>query len=304
MKFLYNSILAGIFAAAPLLTANAQVVIGADKEPNPSALLEFVENKADSTSNRGILLPRVQLSGLANPAPLSRNVMGMMVYNKYQTVDKDVYVNDGNEWKPLTLKPASTSGQYLVLDADLKPAWETVQMPPVETGVYTLMNSQSRNMYQMYTFQNNSPIWFTFGDTINVVPRHRENRLIVTVQVLLNKEYDSSNPAGWIEYEGGVFIGDYENPKDSRTGKLAFQSFNNSRTFSPVTLHFVVENLDLGEQKLVVRFRRTASQGFNRLLYIGYDEHTSGTATGNVNLFNTSSSISMQYYEDKSSPML
>lgn len=304
MKIIKITILFALLGLLSTQVAESQVTIGADKRPNESAILEFVQNVADNTSNKGLLLPRVRLTDIAASAPMSKMDTAMMVYNKTQggTVDKDVYINNGFGWRGLSLDNAPSAGQYLVLGSNLKPTWRTIPVPQPVDGVYTLMSSRSYNLYEMRTFQENNSPWLHFGDTIHVRPTHTINRMVMTVQVLMNKEYDPANPVGWVEYEGGVFVDDFDNPQDSRTGKLVYQNFNTERTYVPVTLHFVVENLTAGNKDVVIKFRRKGSENFNGILYIGYDERVPPTApTGNVNLFNTSSSISMQFYEEKAS---
>lgn len=288
------------------LHTQAQVTIGSDKRPNPGALLEFAENASDSTSRRGLLLPRVLLNSLELPTPLSAHVAGMMVYNKTVggNVDKQPYINDGSKWKSLTIPQASASGQYLVLNSSLEPEWQTIPLPPVTPGIFTLINSQSSNLYQMRTIQADDSPWMPFGDTIRITPRHTTNKLVVTVQVLFNKEYSATQESGWISYSAGIFTNenDFMEPQDFRNETLVFQAFNDVRTFAPVTLHFVLENVPLGDLQLIIKFKRNKSENFDGILYIGYDERIiPGNPPGNINFFNTSSSISSQYFEDKSS---
>jgi|GEM_PF-3412421 len=289
---------------SPLI--QAQVTIGADKKPNPSAFLEFVENLADSTSSKGLLLPRVRLNAVSDASPLTNKVKGMLVYNKAQNanVTNDVYINDGTNWNSLLLPTPSAPGQYLVLNSNLEPEWRTISIPEPVPGVYSLMNSDSRNLYSMLEIQSDDSPWLRYGDTIKIRPQHATNRMVITVQVLFNKEYDATNPTGWVNYDAGLFINDFTTPVDIRNETLVFQNFNDSRIYSPVTLHFVVTNLTAGEQKIVLKFRRLKSENFDGILFVGYDSTTPPGIPGDINLFNTSASISSQYFEDKSSPSI
>lgn len=77
-------------------SAFAQVGIG-NVSPNSDALLEI----GDATTNtKGLLLPRVNLTGTANVAPLSGHVQGMVVYNKSTAGDvtPGFYYNNGLAW--------------------------------------------------------------------------------------------------------------------------------------------------------------------------------------------------------------
>jgi len=87
------------------LNATAQVKVG----DNPSAI------NADSvleleTANKGVLYPRVALTAVANVAPLTAHVAGMVVYNTATANDvkPGLYINDGTKWAPIG-GPASTS---------------------------------------------------------------------------------------------------------------------------------------------------------------------------------------------------
>ena len=55
--------------------AKAQVTIGAEDVPNESAVLEL------KASDKGLLLPRVELTSTTSFAPLKAHVEGMTVYN-------------------------------------------------------------------------------------------------------------------------------------------------------------------------------------------------------------------------------
>lgn len=300
------------FAISFALAGNmkAQVTIGMNKAPNLAALLELAQYD-DNTSSMGLLLPRLGLQGVSNAAPLSKHVPAMMAYNNNNAVsglNKDVYINNGTLWHPLGYLPAATNaGQYLSLDNSLNLTWIDITVPSPVEGVFTLLNSQSDNRQEMHTYQGDELPWRKYGDTIKIIPRHKENRLVITVQALMNKEYDSGNRSGWINYTWGIFLNEVNSGRllDSRNGTLVFQSFNQTvRTYSLETLHFVVENLPAGEQNILIAMRRTdSSPGYNGILYIGYDG-VGDDDEQNPNLFNTSASVSVQYYEEKSSDFI
>ncbi|WP_289658754.1 hypothetical protein [Flavobacterium panacagri] len=73
--------------------------------PNKDAVLDL--NNADGTNTKGLLLPKVALTALNSPAPLSTHIKGMKVYNTTTTtvtgtstnhVVPGVYYNDGTKW--------------------------------------------------------------------------------------------------------------------------------------------------------------------------------------------------------------
>lgn len=84
---------------------NAQVGIGTTA-PNADAQLDI------SSTNRGLLLPRVALTNTTNPAPLSADVAGMVVYNTATTGDvtPGFYYNDGAIW--VRLGSGGATGNY------------------------------------------------------------------------------------------------------------------------------------------------------------------------------------------------
>lgn len=74
-------------------TGFAQETIGTNN-PNPNAALDITAN------DKGLLNPRVALTGTANAAPLGAHVAGMSVYNTATAgnVTPGYYVNDGTKW--------------------------------------------------------------------------------------------------------------------------------------------------------------------------------------------------------------
>jgi len=83
-------------------TLMGQVGIGL-ASPNANAMLDV------SSTNKGILLPRVALTATNNPSPLSAHVAGMLVYNTATNstvaanpVYPGEYYNDGTQWQRKT----------------------------------------------------------------------------------------------------------------------------------------------------------------------------------------------------------
>ena len=76
----------------------AQVKIGANAtNVNANSVLEL------ESSTKGVLFPRVALTGTANVAPLAAHVQGMTVYNTATTADvtPGMYTNSGTAWVKL-----------------------------------------------------------------------------------------------------------------------------------------------------------------------------------------------------------
>ena len=126
------AIVAALFFALPL---RAQVTIGSQQTPDVNALLDFRQGTgSDSTSTKGLLLPRVELSSTTDASPLTAHVKGMFVYNTATAVDvkPGIYYNDGSKWvaaasgqssapaasSRLLIKELSTAGSYPISAAD------------------------------------------------------------------------------------------------------------------------------------------------------------------------------------------
>jgi len=80
--------------------------------PNASAGLDI-----DFTT-KGFLVPRVALTGTANPAPLLSHNAGMLVYNTVTAGDvaPGLYRNDGTKWLPAIQKPGTAAGDLQYWD--------------------------------------------------------------------------------------------------------------------------------------------------------------------------------------------
>jgi len=96
----------------------AQVSIGT-VAPNSNAMLEI------SSTEKGVLLPRVQLQSIVSPLPMSSHVKGMIVYNTAQNavginrVYPGLYYNDGQNWirfNPNTVKNGELKHSFATSD--------------------------------------------------------------------------------------------------------------------------------------------------------------------------------------------
>jgi len=95
-KFTSQSLKAGLFFFTLLFFSTiiyAQVGIGTTS-PNANALLEI------TSTNQGVLLPRLGLTSTSSFAPLSAHVAGMLVYNNVtiNDVTPGYYYNNGSVW--------------------------------------------------------------------------------------------------------------------------------------------------------------------------------------------------------------
>lgn len=103
------------------IMASAQVRIGGTgTSVDANAILEL------QSSTKGLLFPKVALTGTANVAPLSAHVAGMTVYNTATAGDvtPGMYANSGTEWVKLGSTTSAfsitvpTTDNYTVLETD------------------------------------------------------------------------------------------------------------------------------------------------------------------------------------------
>ena len=89
-------------ALAAGLVATAQVKIGANvTSVNANSILDL------EATNKGLLFPRVALTGTTNTSPLTAHVAGMTVYNIATAGDvtPGMYTNSGSAWVSLSVNP-------------------------------------------------------------------------------------------------------------------------------------------------------------------------------------------------------
>lgn len=103
MKKLFILILMATVCFAPM-SMQAQVTIGSNEAPNDNALLDLKNVAGGNGSTKGLLLPRVALTGTNQATPLTAHVAGMTVYNTAtegtapNNVTPGYYYNDGTKW--------------------------------------------------------------------------------------------------------------------------------------------------------------------------------------------------------------
>lgn len=101
-KQIFNTLALALFATATF----AQVKVGNNPTTiNADAVLEM------ESTNKGLLLPRVALTGTTNTAPMSAHVAGMAVYNTATAGDvtPGYYINDGTQWIRVTASAVTAS---------------------------------------------------------------------------------------------------------------------------------------------------------------------------------------------------
>jgi hypothetical protein len=139
MKKIYLTI-----ALAIGIMASAQVKIGDNATSvNANSLLEL------ESTTKGVLFPRVALTGTANVAPLAAHVQGMTIYNTATAGDvtPGMYTNSGSAWVKLG---ASSAPEYHTIKGNVT---------TVTTTTYTL----GANDYAVIT-NNSTGVTITMPD--------------------------------------------------------------------------------------------------------------------------------------------
>lgn len=99
MKTLANKLFLTILLAAASWALAAQVegvsIATGAVPPDPSAMLDV------QSSNKGLLIPRVQLTALNNPSPVLSPAVGLMVYNPGPAAPAGYYYWDGGQWRQM-----------------------------------------------------------------------------------------------------------------------------------------------------------------------------------------------------------
>jgi len=137
-KILYLLIIIVSFCT---INAHAQVTIGSLDDPQEGAVLEL---KSDTL---GFLPPRVALSQLSLPDPLSVHVQGMVVFNTTDnaadTLQAGLYYNSGSQWVRLSTVPFSMQSWFY--------------MPSVLFDTSLTGTGLTKDLYEEYKDQFTSP---------------------------------------------------------------------------------------------------------------------------------------------------
>lgn len=153
----------------------AQVGIGTTN-PNANALLEI----GDATSTtQGLIISRVNLTAINSPAPMTANVLGMIVYNKASNgsgnnaVNPGFYYNDGAQWIRIADATVAGNNWSLTGNADTSPGVGAGQNYLGTTDVKDLIIATQAT--QRMRIQANGQIAVNNPGLIN-----SENRFLVT----------------------------------------------------------------------------------------------------------------------------
>ena len=125
---------------------------GDNAVPNPNAVLDL------SSMQRGVLFPRVELTAVVNPAPLTEHVAGMMVYNTSTQNDvvPAIYYNDGTKWVFVGAMQGSNVGYdpatYVITYVDSGGNPQTINLVQAIKGneTKTLLIKESEGRYVFY----------------------------------------------------------------------------------------------------------------------------------------------------------
>ena len=122
------------------IQVKAQTKIGDNSATiNTSSILEL------ETTNKGLLLPRVLLTGTANVAPLGAHVQGMTVYNTATTgnVTPGFYYNDGTKWVRIAITGPAGNPVDTTNDAWVNATTSTrVELSATSTGTVRTAGSE------------------------------------------------------------------------------------------------------------------------------------------------------------------
>ena len=140
--------------------------------PNASAGLDV------DFSNKGLLIPRVALTGTANAAPLAAHVAGMIIYNTATVSDvtPGFYYDNGTKWVPSlpggvtagdmlywngttwAIIPAGLSGQTLQISGSNLPIWGGGATPTLTTTVASAITGNTATSGGNITTDGGSPV--------------------------------------------------------------------------------------------------------------------------------------------------
>lgn len=303
-------IVAILLAVTGFIPVMGQVTIGSDMEPDSNAILEFKQNE-DGTSEKGLLLPRVNLRSTTDPFPLSAPVKGMLVYNKTDdsVIKPGVFYNDGTQWKRIDILPGGKASQVLTLDSNMQPVWGELDVPNVTEIGYVMRKFAVSSVQTGHQFTTNAGYAITAQDhqyntlpntwyklnigTFSVTPTHVNNRLIITMQTMVQTNSDGTvRRRGWVDIAAGVFIND-----QLKNVKLGQFTHTGNRSFEIITMYMMVENLPVNQvQNVSVAVARLASSIIET---IGIGVPAPGGT--NLNGFMAKPFVAIQYYEDPSS---
>jgi hypothetical protein len=150
-------------------------------------------------SNKGLLIPRVALTGTANPNPLAAHVAGMIVYNTatVDDVSPGFYYDNGSRWiasiptgnttgdmlywngSAWAKIPAGSPGQFLQLSNSGIPNWVKLVFASITTDAATGVTGNSATSGGNISSDGGSPV-LSRGICYNTSPNPSTSNSVVT----------------------------------------------------------------------------------------------------------------------------
>jgi len=139
-----------------VFNVQAQVTIGSGIPPRNGSLLDLKQNeksgKIPNTNNKGLGLPRVNLSSLTDLTVdvnyKGMDYVGLMVYNMAGSVKEGIYYWDGNTWlQAIAVDENGSGGNMLKSNGDGTYRWGSVTFPqysyykPTNIAIYKRENA-------------------------------------------------------------------------------------------------------------------------------------------------------------------
>ena len=227
----------------------AQVTIGTEEEPDEEALLDLKEN-SNGTSTRGLLLPRVYLSGLDLPDPLTEHRQGMLVYNLTEdsqaSLTEGIYFNNGYKWKNISV---STGEEGYKLK-------EAVTLN--EYSGAAILAGQGSNTYNRYDLITAYQWHTVFESNLNI--SGESNRLSINAQIPIQCVVPNGTATAddWASYAIGLFIDGKLEAVRVSTNILEINDpdYNTLQE----TVSFTVDNLSTGTKSIKLCFLKRADR--------------------------------------------
>jgi hypothetical protein len=186
-------------------------VTGSSNLPINDAILELESN------NKGLLIPRVELTSSSSPSPLSSHVEGIIVYNKVESDDviPGLYYNNGSKWQYIISAKSSSStvdsnitinvGEtYVYFKKDVPLTSNTASNMlrkfysdvPVLEGLRLEAVYASSSLYRPSLINTtNSPILFTYTSKSEV--NNKYNRVNISLAAGAREGVDGDDAAYW-----------------------------------------------------------------------------------------------------------
>ena len=190
-------LLTGLIVICSTLPGLAQVAINTTGDsPDPSAILDI------SSSDKGMLLPRVTLISLADTLnPIPQPAKGLMIYNVNSTLDEGFYTWDGSKWSALASMDAVRSTIDVIGDPVIGEIYEFH-----EAGSFTVISLTNDGAWHG---------WHTgvTGDTLSTFTSLNGDfkRMNISEEGYYRVSFHSaqSSQSGGVTFDAAVFLNDH-----------------------------------------------------------------------------------------------